>query len=109
MSESARLNDRTGTGNWYAKSENQKGLSRASPFFFLLVDSWLLSAGAAGVAAAAAGCAVLESVAVAAAGVVEESVAAGVASDADWSVEDVAPGVTISIAALFPAPVCSAC
>ena len=74
------------------------------PFFFLLVDSWVLSAGAAGVALVLAGCVVSVAAGVA-------SVAAGVASDAGAAFEEfatgwarvvVVPGVTVSTVAVLP-------
>ena len=88
----------------------QKGFSLLSPFFFFVVDSWLLSAGAAGVVVAA-GCAALESVGVAA-GVlpalesVESVVVAAGAASVDpvvaGAIELADPGVTVSTVAELP-------
>jgi hypothetical protein len=61
------------------------------PFFFLLVDSWLLSAGAAVVALVPAGCAVSDEV-----GTASEELAPGCASEVE------PPGVTVSTVAVFP-------
>ena len=68
------------------------------PFFFLLVDSWVLSAGGAGVVVSA-GCVVLES---APAAVPEGSV---LLSDVDGcAANEPVPGVTVSTVALLPVP-----
>src|SRR5216684_68294 len=60
------------------------------PFFFLLVDSWLLSAGAAG-EPELAGCVVSED-----AGAASEEFAAGAGNEPEL------PGVTVSTVAEFP-------
>jgi hypothetical protein len=78
------------------------------PFFFLLVDSWLLSAGGAGVVELA-GCAVVRSEVPVVPGGLE------LPSDGDrtgsvvfalgCSVGERVPGVTVSTVAVLPAPV----
>ncbi len=78
------------------------------PFFFLLVDSWLLSAGAAGVVESA-GCVALGSeVLVVAGGLALLSDSGGAGSDdfaaGSW-VREPAPGVTVSTVAVLPVPV----
>src|SRR5580692_249022 len=85
-------------------------MSLRSPLFFLLVDSWLGFAGAAGVVASDAGCVVLESVAatagvsvVAAGESVEAAGAASVAAAAGGAGRALGlPGVIVSTVALLP-------
>src|ERR1700674_2518179 len=87
--------------------KSQKGMTLWMPFFFLLVDSWLLSAGFAGVVVLA-GCAAFGP----ASPGLEEGVALLSDGDGAGSVElavgravnEVAPGVTVSTVAVLPAP-----
>ena len=90
----------------YRESRAQKGRTLWNPFFFLLVDSWLLSAGFAGV---------VELAGWAVPGSATPALGVGLSDDDDaaGSAELVAgcaanelllPGVTVSTAAVLPAP-----
>jgi len=78
------------------------------PFFFLLVDSWLLSAGAAGVLESAGWPALGSDVPVVAGGLALLSDGDGAGSAevaAGCWVREPAPGVTVSTVAVLPVPV----
>src|ERR1700675_2133707 len=70
------------------------------PFFFLLVDSWLLSAGLTGVVEST-GCAVPGSVTPVLAGLSDVDEAAGSTGRVD---NELLPGVTVSTVAVLLAP-----
>ena len=77
------------------------------PFFFLLVDSWLLSAGFAGVVVLE-GCAAFGSASPAleeGAALLSDGERAGSAElAAGWAVNELVPGVTVSTVAVLPSP-----